>query len=767
VKREVSEDGGAPIEKSSSLPSEVGTIVTEEVKPLASSQNAATSADIDKNEDDDKNSRMILVDCGHCKGALEAKVSTTISELYNLIIQDFDDEMIPGGGLIGDDSENNKTCNDSFSFLIWIQGVQPTKKQANRVTVSDVIRNNWTIQLVEKFKPTSLIPAITPTNTNANINSNGKRLREDENKEKINENHNESCANERTSLSPRPQEALPTLTATTISTTASSNLSSDSYAALPDKNQHHNFDPSPFKRSRIFANSISTEVKDNSKENDASKMSSLVDTCIRKTKQSIALTERQISESGGHNDDASHQQNSAESNNESSFVVEKLTSENDAMQQNSSRVSNLDERLSNNAHVEDERDHGNKIGMIDFNTDMVDESDGDTVHMSLSPSNEDNYEEDGNFREVESNEIRGSDKGSVDNVSRGDELVPMVVVEKDDPHAKYDSALKRSCQTLMGIEKMLSDNKTNDEGVSFCSEARSDEWRKEIQDQLSSGTSGPKTIVGVLGSTGVGKSSLLNALLDEAAVLPTSGSRGCTAAVVELTYNRDLIEDTTLAKSKTSSIANNAGKKIPVYKGKVEFIKLEEWRAELKLLVDECSTKERTIYIRCPEEKNQPDAAAAWAKIDQVYGRGTMANFSGRSTTSVFERLLTNSRVVNLLTPKPNSQEPYNAVYIEEGLIDPADAASTVLRDYEKMGLRTRRNLKRWAKSFRSKINDYVYRKGNGHQAQTWPLIRLVSLQGPWNVLSSGGVLVDLPGVRDANAARARVSERYLQNCNQ
>ena len=83
------------------------------------------------------------------------------------------------------------------------------------------------------------------------------------------------------------------------------------------------------------------------------------------------------------------------------------------------------------------------------------------------------------------------------------------------------------------------------------------------------------------------------------------------------------------------------------------------------------------------------------------------------------------------------------------------------------MGLRTRRNLKKWAKSFRRQINDYVYRKGNGNQAQTWPLIRCVSLQGPWGVLSSGGVLVDLPGVRDANAARARVSERYLQNCNQ
>jgi ATPase subunit of ABC transporter with duplicated ATPase domains len=123
---------------------------------------------------------------------------------------------------------------------------------------------------------------------------------------------------------------------------------------------------------------------------------------------------------------------------------------------------------------------------------------------------------------------------------------------------------------------MLSENKTTNEGICFCSEARNYEWRKEIQDQLSSGTIGPKTIVGVLGSTGVGKSSLLNALLDEAAVLPTSGSRGCTAAVVELTYNRDLVQDAAQTASAASVIVSNVAKKIPVYKGKVEFIKMED-----------------------------------------------------------------------------------------------------------------------------------------------------------------------------------------------
>jgi hypothetical protein len=340
----------------------------------------------------------------------------------------------------------------------------------------------------------------------------------------------------------------------------------------------------------------------------------------------------------------------------------------------------------------------------------------------------------------------------------------------NNPHAKYDSVLQKSCQTLLGLESMLKDD--HEDGL-FCSEARNDEWTQEIREQLSQGVVGPKTIVGVLGSTGVGKSSLLNALLDEAAVLPTSGSRGCTAAVVELTYNRDLLvgsddQTTTTTTNSITSANSTAPTKVPVYKGKVEFMKLVDWTTELKLLVDECSTQTKQIYAIPPLEQNQPDAAAAWAKIDQVYGRGTMLNYSGRSTPTVFGLLSTNSRVVKLLTPKPTSTDPYNAIYVEEGMIDTsAPSTKNILCDYSKMTLRTRRNLKRWAKAFRSKINDYVYRKGNGNEGQTWPLIRCVQLQGPWPVLSSGGVLVDLPGVRDANAARARVSERYLQNCNQ
>ena len=88
-------------------------------------------------------------------------------------------------------------------------------------------------------------------------------------------------------------------------------------------------------------------------------------------------------------------------------------------------------------------------------------------------------------------------------------------------HQLQDSAVNKSKQVLQNIQGLLNDKPL------FCSEQRRKEWSEEIQSMIKN-DSAPQTIIGVLGGTGVGKSSLLNALLDEAAVLPTSGSRGCT-----------------------------------------------------------------------------------------------------------------------------------------------------------------------------------------------------------------------------------------------
>ena len=239
-------------------------------------------------------------------------------------------------------------------------------------------------------------------------------------------------------------------------------------------------------------------------------------------------------------------------------------------------------------------------------------------------------------------------------------------------------------------------------------------------------------------------------------MLPTSGSRGCTAAVVELRFNTDLEE------------VPDGAVEVPVYRGEVEFMTRQEWVDELKILVDECSTQEKTVYAREPDPQSAAEAAAAWAKIDQVYGKGTMRLNQGQMTDRVFNRLAGDFRIIQILTPRLGSGHRYNTIPVKEGSVVPGSPNAKVLvSSYESMNAKMRRSKKKWAHEFRSKINSFVYRKGNGDQPQTWPLIRKVVLHGPWACLSTGACLVDLPGVRDANAARARVAEQYLQHCNQ
>ncbi len=47
-----------------------------------------------------------------------------------------------------------------------------------------------------------------------------------------------------------------------------------------------------------------------------------------------------------------------------------------------------------------------------------------------------------------------------------------------------------------------------------------------------------------------------------------------------------------------------------------------------------------------------------------------------------------------------------------------------------------------------------------------WPLVVEVSIRCSSPILSTGLVLLDLPGEVDANAARQSVSQRYKKKCN-
>ena len=89
-------------------------------------------------------------------------------------------------------------------------------------------------------------------------------------------------------------------------------------------------------------------------------------------------------------------------------------------------------------------------------------------------------------------------------------------------------------------------------------------WIKQI-DTVRAEAKQTRTIIGVVGNTGAGKSSVVNAVLEEERIVPTNCMRACTAVVTEMSYNDS--ED-------------EASK----YRAEIEFIKAEDWEKELHVL---------------------------------------------------------------------------------------------------------------------------------------------------------------------------------------
>lgn len=68
---------------------------------------------------------------------------------------------------------------------------------------------------------------------------------------------------------------------------------------------------------------------------------------------------------------------------------------------------------------------------------------------------------------------------------------------------------------------------------------------------------------------------------------------------------------------------------------------------------------------------------------------------------------------------------------------------------------------------FRQQVEKFISQSDDAeNELQYWPIVKLVRLKIPnCNVCSTGAVLVDLPGVRDSNAAREKVANEYLKDC--
>ncbi|XP_060134185.1 nuclear GTPase SLIP-GC isoform X2 [Zootoca vivipara] len=249
----------------------------------------------------------------------------------------------------------------------------------------------------------------------------------------------------------------------------------------------------------------------------------------------------------------------------------------------------------------------------------------------------------------------------------------------------------QECQSVLGeILRSLESL----EGIDWL---HMEKWREQVA-SLQKATQMPQTHIAVVGNTGAGKSCLLNALLDEEAVLPTSAMRACTAVVVEV------------SRADGSS----------PYEADVEFLSREEWDKELKALLEDMKDKFGHLKRRCPDRKTE--AGAAYSRVKAVYGR-----------VDELEKL--------------------------EEMQEVTQHLGTVKHICAETATEFRATIERFIDSRTDNLREM---KGG----EFWPIVKCVRIRlAKAEVLKTGAVLVDLPGIRDANAARDSVAKEYLKNC--
>ncbi|KAK4033768.1 hypothetical protein C8A01DRAFT_19341 [Parachaetomium inaequale] len=230
------------------------------------------------------------------------------------------------------------------------------------------------------------------------------------------------------------------------------------------------------------------------------------------------------------------------------------------------------------------------------------------------------------------------------------------------------------------------------------------QWLKAIDD-LEALAKPTRTIVGVVGNTGAGKSSVISAVLDEERLLPTNCMRACTASPTEISYNHS--EDPA-----------------ELYRAEVDFITTDDWVKDLRGLYSDLLDGNGEVSRDCTNQDS--DAGVAYAKIKAVYPKMT-------------------KEMIVQATPE--------ALASQIGV-------RQVLGTVKKLRATTAASLYR-------QLQEYVdsKEKNTERRMEYWPLIKVVRIYTKAAALATGACLVDLPGVQDSNAARAAVAANYMKAC--
>jgi hypothetical protein len=212
----------------------------------------------------------------------------------------------------------------------------------------------------------------------------------------------------------------------------------------------------------------------------------------------------------------------------------------------------------------------------------------------------------------------------------------------------------------------------------------------------------------LLGSTGAGKSSIINALLEQEDLVPADDEKACTAVCVEIAWNQDTRPECR-------------------YHGVVHRISDDDWRLELEKLMRDVSDQ----ALGRDGDDGEPDLdrnlriKSAFQKIKCVYP--DVKSIEDLQNYSV-PQLLADPQVRSLLGEKVSIYESDRQIF---------------------------------ATQFKSYIDSTTSKEKGGRSFAQWPLVKCVNLYIKSRILEHGIVLVDLPGSMDTNAARGAIADNY------